>query len=33
MSRWLRTHPYTGWYIAVTVTADFVLHLAETLGR
>lgn len=23
-------HPRTGWYVAIVVTADFLLHIAES---
>ena len=27
---WIDDHPRTGWYIAVVVTADFILHILES---
>lgn len=29
---WLDQHPRTGWYVAVIVTLDFILHLLESFN-
>ena len=29
---WVDAHPRTGWYVAVVVTLDFLLHLMQAVG-
>lgn len=29
---WIDCHPRTGWYVAVMVTLDFLLHLMQAVG-